>query len=205
MEPLSTAAFSSWSLHPPVLIVLLATLWIYFRGWRTGRKLLRGERDFQRLSSFCAGTFAIFLALESPLNSFDAFFLSAHMAQHLLLIMVAPPLLLLGQPMLPILRGLPKPFVKEALGPFLTAPFLHRFFHTITALPFAWMAAALSTILWHTPALYELACPRQFGTISSTQPFFGQVFSSGGRSSSKVLAGRGIRNGPSFPTCSLQT
>ena len=48
------------------------------------------------------------------------------MAQHLLLMMIAPPLLLSGHPLLPFLRGLPRSFVKNGLGPFLAWPALNR-------------------------------------------------------------------------------
>ena len=122
-----------------------------------GRRLLHGSRDFNRLWAFLGGLLALFLALESPLDTFDSLFLSAHMAQHLLLMMIAPPLLLLGQPTLPILRGLPKAFAKEALGPFLTWHPLRRFSEFLTAMPVTWLLFALSTVLWHMPAFYELA------------------------------------------------
>ena len=154
---LSPSAFLSWHIHPLSVALLIITALVYLRGWIRGRRLLHGSRDFNRLWAFTGGLSALFLALESPLDTFDSLFLSAHMAQHLLLMMVAPPLLLLGQPTLPLLRGLPKAFVKEALGPFLTSHSLRRFFEFLTALPVTWLLFALSTVLWHMPVLYELA------------------------------------------------
>ena len=41
------------------------------------------------------------------------------MIQHLLLMMIAPPLLLLANPFLPLLIGLPRPIVREWIRPFL--------------------------------------------------------------------------------------
>ena len=157
MDLSPSAAFLSWHIHPPSLAALLITALVYWRGWTRGRRLLHGSRDFNRLWTFLGGLLALFLALESPLDTFDSLFLSAHMAQHLLLMMIAPPLLLLGQPTLPLLRGLPKTFVKEALGPFLTWRPLRQFFEFLTAMPFTWLLFALSTLVWHMPALYELA------------------------------------------------
>ena len=58
---------------------------------------------------------AIFLALASPIEPFAALLLQVHMVQHLLLMMVAPPLLWLGAPLLPLLRGLPEP-IRTLLG-----------------------------------------------------------------------------------------
>jgi cytochrome c oxidase assembly factor CtaG/polyferredoxin len=122
-----------------------------------GRRLLRDSQDRTRLAAFMGGLVAIFLATESPLDVFDSLSLSAHMVQHLLLMMIAPPLLLIGDPLLPLLRGLPKKWVKEGLGPFLSWPLLRRFFHSLTFPPVAWLLFALSTVLWHVPAFYELA------------------------------------------------
>jgi len=71
--------------------------------------------------------------------------------------MVAPPLLLLGHPTLPLLRGLPKSFVKDGLGPFLSWPMLQRVLRRLTSPPIALPAFAVSTIFWHLPKFYELA------------------------------------------------
>ena len=80
------------------------------------------------MALFLSSLLVLFLAIESPLDAFDSLFLSAHMTQHLLLMMIAPPLLLLSYPLLPMLRGLPKGFVKEGLGPFLAWNPLKAFF-----------------------------------------------------------------------------
>ncbi len=157
MDSFASAALTSWSLSAPLVTGLLLTAGIYVRGWRRGRKLLYDERDLARLGCFLSGLAVIFVAIDSPLDSFDTLFLSAHMAQHLLLMMVAPPLVLLGHPMLPLLRGLPKRLVKEGLGPFLSWPLLQRLLKRITSPPVAFLAFALSTILWHLPKFYELA------------------------------------------------
>ena len=157
MDLSASAVFLSWPIHPLSVALLLVMALVYWRGWMRRRQLLHGSRDFNRLWAFLGGLFALFLALDSPLDTFDSLFLSAHMAQHLLLMMIAPPLLLLGQPTLPLLRGLPKAFVKEALGPFLTSHPLRRFSEFLTAMPVAWLLFALSTILWHIPLFYELA------------------------------------------------
>src|SRR6185437_14643198 len=107
--------------------------------------------------AFLGGLAVLFVATESPLDTFDSLFLSAHMTQHLLLMMVAPPLILRGDPVLPILRGLPRRFVKEGLGPFLTWTPLRKAARFLTSPVFAWCAFAFSTLFWHLPKYYELA------------------------------------------------
>lgn len=162
MDALANAALTSWTLNAPALATLLLTAIIYMRGWRRGRQLLRSPADRERLAAFLSGLLIIFLATESPLDAFDHFYLSAHMAQHLLLMMFAPPLILLGQPTLPLLRGLPKQFVKEGLGPFLSWPALKRVSSILVSPPVAWSAFAFSTIFWHLPKFYELALSSSF-------------------------------------------
>ncbi len=96
MDPVASAALASWKLDLRFLAVLFAAALIYLRGWLRGRRMLRDERDGARLGAFLCGLAVVFVAIASPLDSFDSLFLSAHMTQHLLLLMIAPPLLLLG-------------------------------------------------------------------------------------------------------------
>ncbi len=79
------------------------------------------------------------------------------MVQHLLLTMVAPPLILFGAPQLPLLRGLPRHFVSQVLGPFLVWPLLQRIIHKLTHPVVCWLLFVLSNLLWHFPGLYDLA------------------------------------------------
>lgn len=157
MQSVAVAALASWNLNPGVIALLVLIGFVYARGWIRGRRLLRTPLQNERLLAFFAGLALIFLATESPLDAFDNLFLSAHMTQHLLLMMLAPPLILLGEPMLPLLRGLPKSWVKEGLGPFLTWPLLRRFFSWLISPVVTWLIFAISTVLWHLPYFYELA------------------------------------------------
>ncbi len=157
MESFGAAALTSWDIRPFSLALLLAAAAVYIRGWLRGRKIVRGEHDGERLTAFLSGLLLLFIATESPLDAFDHFFLAAHMAQHLLLMMLVPPLLLLGHPTLPLLRGLPKHFVRGGLGPFLSWPTLRRLFRFLIAPPVAFVLFAFSTIFWHLPPFYEAA------------------------------------------------
>jgi cytochrome c oxidase assembly factor CtaG/polyferredoxin len=162
VESIGRAAISSWTFDPAVIAVLVAAAIIYFRGWRRGRRIFPTDEDVTRLTAYLGGLLVLYLAIESPLDAFDSLFLSAHMAQHLLLMMVAPPLLLIGRPMLPFLRGLPRTFVKEGLGPFLAWPLFQGLLKALTFPPVAWFAYTASTILWHVPAYYELVLRSPF-------------------------------------------
>lgn len=172
MDTFANAALTSWALNPPALAILFLTAIVYVRGWLHGRQLLRSHSDHERLAAFLAGLLIIFLATESPLDAFDTLYLSAHMAQHLLLMMFAPPLVLLGRPTLPLLRGLPRKFVKEGLAPFLTWPALKAVSRTIVFPPVAWSAFTFSTVFWHLPKFYELALRSPFWHGAQHASFF---------------------------------
>ena len=99
----------SWSFDPSVIIPLVFALWFYGRGlqhlWaRAGSG--RGVTYVQS-SSFALGAAMLFIAVVSPLHSLGEALLSAHMAQHSLLLAVTPPLLLFGKPGLVFAWALP--------------------------------------------------------------------------------------------------
>ena len=61
-----------------------------------GYLAVAGAKLTRRAAAFFAGIVVLFLALDSPLDTLgDTYLFSAHMAQHLLLILIVPPLLLL--------------------------------------------------------------------------------------------------------------
>src|SRR5918999_1555384 len=106
----------AWTLDPWVVAPLALAAGIYLRGWL--RLHAQAPRRFgaERLAAFLGGLAAIAVALESPLHALGAQLLQAHMGQHLLLMMVAPPLLWLGNPLLPMLQGLPRGILRTWVG-----------------------------------------------------------------------------------------
>ncbi len=152
-----TAALASWAFLPAPAFGLLGTALVYFLGWRKLRRQVPSRFPPSKLACFLAGLTAIYFSLASPLDAFASFLLSAHMVQHLLLTMVAPPLLLLGAPQLPLLCGLPRRFASRVLGPFLQWPLLKDFLHRLMHPVVCWTLFVLSNIIWHLPDFYELA------------------------------------------------
>ena len=161
MDPVAAAALSSWNLGPQVSCLLLAIAVLYFRGWLRVHTEMPRKYTAGRLTAFACGLGTIFLALASPIDTFGGLLLEAHMIQHLLLIMVAPPLLWLGQPVLPLLRGLPRRLFKDALGPFLSWRELRQFGNAIVHPLVGWSALAIVIVAWHLPRFYELALHSQ--------------------------------------------
>lgn len=133
------------------------TALIYVRGWRKLQRRAPHRLGLSNLLAFAIGLSVILLALISPLDAFAGWLLTVHMIQHLLLMMVAPPLILYGAPYLPLLLGLPVSFLKDGIGPFLTSPFLRKFGSVLTHPVFCWSAFVFTSIAWHAPPMYELA------------------------------------------------
>jgi len=157
VSPTLDAFLRSWAFDPWLLAALLVSAAVYLRGWLVLR--CRDPRRWHAgsLAAFLGGLAAIYLALASPIEPFAALLLLVHMVQHLLLMMVAPPLLWLGAPLFPLLRGLPRPVRTYWVAPVLASPPLRRFFgrltHPLAALPIF----VAVTLVWHVPPVYELA------------------------------------------------
>jgi cytochrome c oxidase assembly factor CtaG len=76
------------------------------------------------------------------------------MAQHLLLLMVAPPLLLLGKPVPVLLMGLPRSLVRRVARAHARTPWLRRLTRGLTSPLVAWPLYVGDLLVWHVPALY---------------------------------------------------
>jgi len=109
------------------------------------------------LLSFLAGLVSFWFAVNSPLDALSGLLLSAHMVQHILLLMVAPPLLLFGSPVLPLLRGLPRSLARDGIAPFLHWMPLRKMAHLLTAPAACWILMTSTLCGWHIPAAFELA------------------------------------------------
>jgi cytochrome c oxidase assembly factor CtaG len=140
-----------------VTLALVLAAALYARGWRRLRRAPHPALGISNLAYFMAGTFALWVAIGSPLEAFNEELLSMHMTQHLLLMAVAPPLLLLGAPMQPILHGLPTSIVRGVLGPIARRPSVQWIMRTLTEPWLGWLAATAALIGWHLPPAFELA------------------------------------------------
>ena len=130
---------------------------IYVRGWLILHRRAPHRWHAGQLAAFWGGLATIFLALASPIEPFASLLLQVHMVQHVLLMMAAPPLLWLGAPLFPLLRGLPEPIRTYWIAPLFRSPPLRRFFTLLTRPVVALLLFTCATWLWHSPAAYELA------------------------------------------------
>ncbi|HVV77019.1 MAG TPA: cytochrome c oxidase assembly protein [Mycobacteriales bacterium] len=102
----SHTAFSEWQLAPVVSAGLALTLVLYLYGmWRVRRRHPARPWSWLRAASFLAGLAVVAIATQSSVGVYDDSLFSVHMVQHLLLIMVAPPLLIAGRPIMLLLHA----------------------------------------------------------------------------------------------------
>lgn len=110
-----------------------------------------------RAICFCCGILSLWLAIASPIAALDDVLLTVHMIQHLILMSIAPPLILLGAPAVPLLRGVPRVVTRGFLGPLLRSRVLRQIAHVLLYPIVGWLALNLAYLGWHIPAAYELA------------------------------------------------
>jgi putative membrane protein len=148
---------TDWDVPTAVTSTLVAVGVIYVRGWLFLKRTRPKQIPRWRLFSFLGGLLAIFVAVSSSLDTYSETLLFMHMAQHFVLMSVAPPLIVLGSPFVPMLRGLPGPIVRRIGGPILRSSSIHSLQGLVSRLPFAWLAMNLAYVGWHIPKAYEFA------------------------------------------------
>jgi cytochrome c oxidase assembly factor CtaG len=99
---------------------------------------------------------SLWAALASPIDALDDYLLTAHMIQHFILMSIAPPLIVLGSPLVPMLRGLPRVVIRRVLRPLFRSGWLKALGRVITHPVFAWTAMNVAYLGWHVPVVFEL-------------------------------------------------
>lgn len=157
MSPAYQAIFEDWS--PPIFLTTMTILTaiVYTRGWFVLRRTRRAQFPDWRLVSFLGGLAILWLSIGSPMDGFADTSLAAHMVEHLLLMSFVPPLLLLGQPSVPLLRGLPRPILRYIAAPLIRMKPLRQFGHFLITPVVAWLLMNFFFLGWHIPAAYDFA------------------------------------------------
>ena len=150
--------WQAWAWDPLLLAGLALAAWAYGRGvcalWSragAGRGIARWQA-----AAFGAGLVALAVALVSPLEGLAAALFSGHMAQHLVLILVAAPLLVLGEPLVAYLWALP-PARRRTVGAWLRRAPLRAVRRALALPGAAWLLHIVAVWAWHLPGLYQAA------------------------------------------------
>jgi cytochrome c oxidase assembly factor CtaG len=161
MTPAIQSGFAPWSISYPVTFALFLVVCGYFRGWLGLRNTSPNLILPWQVAAFMSGIFALWLALGSPLRTLHHELLSIHMVDHVLLMAVAPPLILLGAPFRSLMQVLPQRFVRKMSTGFLFWPPVRRLGQRLSRILgnsiFCWLAAVIALIGWHIPAAFDLA------------------------------------------------
>ncbi|MGP8000540.1 MAG: cytochrome c oxidase assembly protein [Streptosporangiaceae bacterium] len=146
------AVLEQWQFAPVVtaLAAILAALYVW-GAWRVARRHPARPWPWWRAAFFFAGLAVIVLATESGIGNYDDVLFWDHMVQHLMLIMVAPPLLVAGQPVTLLLHASRNPLhawtkrvIRSRVVTFLTWP------------PFTLVAYAAVIVSTHLTGLITL-------------------------------------------------
>ena len=154
LPPAPHDLWRTWNLDPVLLLGLLLAVWMSRRGAIAGPG---GPVDTWRSRCFTAAIGALAFALVSPLDALSGALASAHMVQHVLLLLVAAPLLALSAPMATLLRGSPA-WVRRASGRSLRRLGLTR--ENLRALrnpATVWLVHVGTIWFWHAAVPYNAA------------------------------------------------
>lgn len=150
---------SAWNWDPVTLLGLALAGLVYGGGLRRLWARAGVDRGVTRwqAGAFAGGLWALFVALVSPLDALGHTLFSAHMLQHMLLVLVAAPLLVLASPLLPALWILPAGGRRKVGRVWQGARWLRRLGHLLGHPLVVWSLFAVVLWVWHLPGLYQAA------------------------------------------------
>lgn len=150
---------AAWQVEPPLYIAAFVTA-LYVIG---GRKRVSARRHVPverwRAVSFYAAVLSLLVALDSPLDAWADDLFTAHMSQHVLLLVVVPPLVVFSAPWNRIWRALPLGFRRPVARTIVLSPRLELLRGLGRALVHPVVATAVfsvNLVVWHLPQLFDL-------------------------------------------------
>ena len=146
-----------WRLDPLTIVPLLLTGGAYaWAARRVNRTHPTNRHPARRTWFFVGGLAAIGLALASPIEAYEGVLFGVHMVQHMILELVAAPLLLAGAPITLALR-VSRPSVRRGLLWVLHSPVVRAISFPVVA----WVLFAAVNWGWHFSTLYDQALENQ--------------------------------------------
>jgi putative membrane protein len=143
-------SWRGWSIQAPLAYVAIAGM-LY---WLGGRRPRARTGTPLQTASFLAGLVTIVLALDSPIDGYADELFWVHMLQHVLLLTVAPPLILLGRPWPRMWRALPlqqRTTISRSIARARWAAPLRALTRPIPA----FVLFNVTILAWHIPAAYD--------------------------------------------------
>jgi len=143
-----------------ISVVLSLVAIVYLHRWLRAAWLVPDGVKGWRAWSFFAGLLLVWAGLGSPLSLLDHDLLTVHMVQHLLLMTLAPPLILLGAPFKLLPQSPVQRLVELTARPLLWAPLRElgrMLFHPAVG----WIGATATLVAWHIPSIFMLGMRSQ--------------------------------------------
>ena len=157
--PTPSGIWTAWTFDPVILLALVVAVACYVPGvvavWRragTGRGIARW-----RVAAWLCGMLALITALVSPIDALGSALFAGHMVQHLLLVLVAAPLLVLGAPELAVVWSMPVPMRRRVGRWWVCSPVARTIRRVLGNAAVATILHAVAMWAWHAPMLYEAA------------------------------------------------
>ncbi|NEX64919.1 cytochrome c oxidase assembly protein, partial [Noviherbaspirillum galbum] len=147
-------------------VYALGMLRLAGRAGRLGKAL-----GFAAPPAFALGLATLAAALASPLDGLAGESLSAHMAQHMLLMLAAPALIAWGRPGLASIWALP-PAGRQAAGRWWRRGLAGRCLRALMRPLPAWLLASAALWFWHVPAAYRYALAHEGAHFAEHLSFF---------------------------------
>jgi putative membrane protein len=152
--------WQAWNLAPPVMLGIVLAASAYGLGVVAMRRRGHGPRPW-RVLCFYAGLVVLAASLVSPLDALAGTLFSAHMVQHLMLILIAAPLLVLGAPVVPVMIALPRALRRTSRS-VERVPLVDAAWRAVTNPVVVLALHSLALWAWHLPSPYQAALRDDF-------------------------------------------
>ena len=154
----ATPGFWDWSFDPPLVLVIDLAILYWLGARRTVTPVRTAAKQRWRTISFYTALAVLAIALSSPLELLSQQLFWAHMVQHVLLLVVAPPLIVIARPWVRLWRSLPLG-TRRSLGRSLaqgerTAPLRWASQTLGRPLP-SFVLFSVVLLGWHIPVLFD--------------------------------------------------
>ena len=147
--------WQAWNLAPPVVLGIVLAASTYGLGVVALRRSGHGPGP-RRVLCFYAGLVVVAVSLVSPLDALATTLFSAHMVQHLMLILIAAPLLVLGAPVLPVMMAMPRT-VRRISRTIERVPVVDAASRAVMNPVVVLALHSIALWAWHLPSPYQAA------------------------------------------------
>jgi putative membrane protein len=154
----AAAGFWDWSFNPPLALVLGLAVLYWLGDGRTLTPTRSRAAQRRRSACFYAALLVIAVALSSPLDLLSEQIFWAHMVQHVLLLVVAAPLIVLSRPWIRLLRCLPmqpRRRLARNLGHGRRTAWLRSLSRALGSPTACFLLFCGVLLAWHVPAMFD--------------------------------------------------